>query len=570
MKATSGGVKRRDLIRFGTASTAAAGVAAFLGAKPAEAAAPTVAPALVGSVIGASRMPMPILQMEAFDPKPVTVTYNPALTSVDTGKVSEYTDVDAANLKATFICPPSGQVRFKLTACAVIASGAATRWLLRHNGKNVPGTETNLAFNTTTVESGATNFTARGAMKVDGDGAPLVPGRQYTVTWGHRSSVSGKWGKTQYGGSCGAATLMIEPVVHRATECDYPWAATQPGFVPLWLCKDGQTLLGMPGIGSRLAYSVDDGVTWTNHPASLPVSVQQVRDMDNGEIVVFTEAISVTDPAAIWISSGWQGDKQKATFTKVRTATPGPEKKSWREFSVDTYGSIILAAEYGPKVSPTNMAGALHISEDYGLTWKVIFNLADPDKSTGVGAHLHGVCYDPWWDAIWVTNGDGPTNRGVWVSFDHGGTWRKTSLDHQVTSIIALPGCVLMFTDQGGPNGIYRFPRTHPDSLVPELAFVQDAQQTLTVYGTQVYQRRGLIGAPVLFASQTDLLGPARLFATYDGYTFKEMWTDSQAYTSRGLMTAMGPSQSGKYFGRLNRVSYFAGDAHMLTINPPA
>lgn len=89
------------------------------------------------------------------------------------------------------------------------------------------------------------------------------------------------------------------------------------------------------------------------------------------------------------------------------------------------------------------------------------------------------------------------------------------------------------------------------------MAFVQDAQQPLSVYGTQVYQRRGLMGAPVLFATQPDLPGPARLFATYDGYTFKEMWTDGQGLV--GLMTAMGPSVSGKYFGRLNRVSYFAG-----------
>lgn len=565
MKANSNGVRRRDLFRVGTASTAVAGVAALTGAKPAQAA----APALVGSAIGASSLPIPMLQMVACEPKPVVVSYTPTLTSVDTGRVTEYTDVDPANLKVTFVCPPSGQVRFKLSACAVVAAGSATRWLLRHNGKNVPGTETNVAYNATATESGATNYTVRGVMKLDGDGKPLVPGRQYTVTWGQRCSVSGKWGKTQYGGSCGAATLTIEPVVHRATESSYSWGTTQPGWVPLWLCKDGKTVLGIPGVGSRLAWSMDDGATWTNHSASLPVSVQGVRDMANGELVVFTEAISVSQPAAIWVSSGWPVDKATAKFTKVREATGGPELKAWREFCVDTYGSIVLAAEYGPKVSPTNMAKAVHMSEDYGQTWKIIFDLSAPDKSTGVGAHLHGVCYDPWWDAIWVTCGDGPGNRGVWVSFDRGDSWRKTSLDHQCTSIIALPGCVLMFTDQGGPNGIWRFPRTHPDSLVPEMAFVQDPQQPLTVYGTQPYQRRGLPGAPVLFPVQTDLTGPARLFATYDGYTFKEMWTDSQTYASRGLMTAMGPTESGKYLGRLNRIDYFAGHAEMLTLNPP-
>lgn len=74
--------------------------------------------------------------------------------------------------------------------------------------------------------------------------------------------------------------------------------------------------------------------------------------------------------------------------------------------------------------------------------------------------------------------------------------------------------------------------------------------------------------ALLMSADAGGVSGPARLFATYDGYNFREVWTDNQSYVNHGLRTMVGPTITGKYHGRLDRVTNYATDSVVITLAP--
>lgn len=516
---------------------------------------------------------------QASKPRPVRVQYRPdAATNVVIDNAGANRDVDAANLSATIVCPASGKIRFRLEAGIIVNAGTALRWIIRRNGSSITSTETIVYNNLQAANTGVIRTSAEGVIDVDETGAALVPGKTYTFTWGHGGGASSKVAYTCMGGNIGAAVMTLEPVEPNYRDAGY--SAASSGYDatwPLWLCHDRITLLGTSASPWRVKWSTDGGTSWSvNNGPSFGNNVQQLMETDDGEVLAFVNAMAGENPT-IWKSAGWPADHAAATWTKVLTQQ-GPDATtsvglgpSWREFGYDAYGTLAFAAEYGPKNDPSDMARYIYMSEDYGATWRTIFDLADYETT---GAHCHGVSYDPWWDAIWVTTGDDVSTKGEisgnFVSFDRGATWtRLTGFAHQCTTVIAIAACVLFVTDNGGPNCIYRIPRTSRDTLAPEIAYTMSTDDAISAYGTQAFHLRSMPDAPVLFAMQTDVTaGPALLIASYDGYNFKEIWRDSATYANRGLLNVAGPLADGRIVAHMSRGDGTLDQRERMTFTP--
>lgn len=251
-----------------------------------------------------------------------------------------------------------------------------------------------------------------------------------------------------------------------------------------------------------------------------------------------------------------------------RTDTPSG---NWRSWSLDTYGRVVIAAPYGSKVSSSDMARYVYMSEDYGQTWRIIFDLFTENGGVGTQAHVHGAAYDPWWDAVWIVSGDFE-NAANWVSFDRGATWEKLALTHQMTTVYPLPGAIMLVSDMAAPNAIFRIPRTSPQALHAEIAKMVDSGNGLTMYGDQMFRLRSIPDAPLVMTAEAgSSAGPGCVYVTYDGYTIRELWKDSTTYVDQGLRTCVGPSVNGVYLGRLDRSGVSGSpnvNAEMLKLTP--
>lgn len=537
--------------------------------------------AQVASGLVARRRDLPYTQGATPPPhRPIRVLHRPAsAVNYPTAAAAANSNVDPA-LTASVVCGPSGQVRYRLEAGVILGAATALRWVIRRNGSSITSTETIVENNLAASATGLRRVSAEGVISVDETGAPLVPGRAYTFTWGHGVTAAEKTAWTVAGGNAGAAVFEVEPVVPNYRDAAYVAASSGYGAAwPLWLCHDRRTILGASATPWRVRWSTDGGATWGTPDVSpgFPQSIQQIRELDDGEILVFIGQ-AVNTPASVWRSNGWAANKATATFAKV-LEMQGPDaavsgSMAWREFSVDTHGPVVLATEYGvPKAGPSNMARYVFMSEDYGRTWRTIFDLADYFPETGV--HTHAAVYDPWWDAIWLTTGDDPTpTKGTHamnlVSWDRGKTWQRVpGFVHQCTTIIALPTCILFVTDKGDPNAIYRIPRTTRDSLRAELAYVLSDAAEITAYGTSAFQSRTVPDAPVLFGLQTDVTPhPGRIVATYDGYDFREVWRDTATYAHRGVLNVLGPLRDGKILAHVSRGDGTLNQRERLTLTP--
>lgn len=352
---------------------------------------------------------------------------------------------------------------------------------------------------------------------------------------------------------------------------------------PYWLGRDRKTLYR--GGGPTLKTSVDDGATWqTASTFNFSPYIVGVRDLDNGEVIVSTAAAAGV-PGSLYLSSGFAS--VAPTWTKKLDAGAGgvgPSSYFSGNWGMSTCENVIVVSEYGSQAPPTDSARFVYLSQDRGVTWTQIYDIGITASS-----HIHSAFYDPWWKAIWVSQGDG-ANRAVKVSFDMGGTWTTVTnpSNVQVVGGIALPGRVLFSTDYQ-PDGIYRVERTADRTgltIVSAYHMAGGMTDRRRFVGGMPYWT-GRKGDPVLFPFISDetFTASGRLIGTVDGVSFKEVWADSRTYQHKGLWKAVGPTISGAYVGELEddrgpvrsmlKMSYVAplpeaGDPEYLTGLPGA
>lgn len=192
--------------------------------------------------------------------------------------------------------------------------------------------------------------------------------------------------------------------------------ASGPSGSFLAMSDDGAVVYGRRGgTGLNWLYrSTDMLVTQTNGInfdgiAGTGSNVKSALFTNDGELLV-----SVSDSAGhgLWRSQGIAGGTP--TWTRVQEFST-----QWND--VRPYGwdkappghpasGVVVACEYGPQsqqgVTPIDGGSSrVWVSEDHGRTWREVFNLL---RTYGThNLHMHGACYDRHSDCIVICFGDG-------------------------------------------------------------------------------------------------------------------------------------------------------------------
>lgn len=205
------------------------------------------------------------------------------------------------------------------------------------------------------------------------------------------------------------------------------------------------------GYYSNVLYkSTDEGVTWT---------VVYTFDGAGGEL---KRLMSCSDGEVIALfnkkllkSVAWP---TPSSWTEKAAVTNG----QFIEWSLDGDGVKFIVADYG--IPHTNSL-YMWISLDYGNTFtQYLKNTLFPGNDAGT--HFHGVAYDSIDDRFWLCMGDNDY-KGHYYSDDDGATWTAVTLGStvsggsaQATTIVATPLGMILGSDSGSNNGLFRILRT--------------------------------------------------------------------------------------------------------------
>lgn len=337
---------------------------------------------------------------------------------------------------------------------------------------------------------------------------------------------------------------------------------TYSSEVPYLLSKGGNLVFSRGT--NKLGVSKDYGKTWVaTGVLSLPSGywVKWIDETDDGELLCGVGQLDAPNPdkALLYKSKGWN---------EVSNLTPEWEvvhtiQRSGAivvDWGISHHNNIVLMAEYGLQkgrdgASDEEYAKYAYLSKDYGKTWKTIFNL--DDFVTTKGVHLHGICFDKYWNRIWISHGDGASGgtNGLYYSDDLGVTWVSALATSgaginftQSVGITALPTCIL-FASDSAPNGVQRIDRAQGRKPVKgyytvEAAYtVPDSNPTgLSQILTTGYKAHWLPNAPYIwvYAAETTT-GKIGCVLSWDGWIFHEIWVSDNKYNpSTGAKSVIG------------------------------
>ena len=328
---------------------------------------------------------------------------------------------------------------------------------------------------------------------------------------------------------------------------------------PRFITKDGRVTLD--ATGNQIRASLDFGVTWESgylFQAPTGHATEWVTQTKDGELLVCAYATAAVTGTfsirKIYKSTGYLGGTVAPTWTLVKeTDRNGITFVQW---GLSDYKNYMFLAEYGAKTgvyyseSLPNGAPAgqyaryVYMSKDYGMTWQVVFDLNT--VTDGIGVHLHGVAYDPWWNRIWVGHGDGAFGtNGLYYSDNFGKTWTSATQFNNAGSnfsqsvyIIPMPTCILFGSDSY-PNGVQRIDRAA--GRIPTKGYydieaawmVPDQQASLNQLCQSVAYTPWLPDSPVLFGFGAETkAGKSCVVATFNGWDFYNVWVDDVNSTS--------------------------------------
>ena len=369
--------------------------------------------------------------------------------------------------------------------------------------------------------------------------------------------------------SDGAAKVAEMSVKSQTITTNHP-----SGEVPHTISPDSMKMWATYSMG-KLLESTDFGKTWNVlHDFGDLHRVAWVRQTDNGELLLRLETY-------VYGEGGVMIDVRQRVMRSVEYGTAGITFETCIDiqnrrnvifhngWSINTHKNIILISEYGAKgdeawggtTLPVELSARYaYMSLDYGKTWKTVFDTFDHIADTN-GVHIHGICYDPYWERIWINCGDWVS--GLWYSDDLGATWTESEYFERIggvapegkrqnVGIIALPTCVLFGTDYA-QDGIHRIDRAHgkhiaggkyPVDVAHAIDFGQGHTRAQVCHIiNHTYQKAN---APIIFGfcSETPVAGTApagTVVVTYDGWNFKQIWQDALWQpTGKGLQSLAG------------------------------
>ena len=355
------------------------------------------------------------------------------------------------------------------------------------------------------------------------------------------------------------------------------------------LSRDRTTIYGVRS--SSLIQSTDDGKTWTVIKDFSPMAgtLAAVVILNNGELLVSEKSGGWKGGA--YLSTGFaQASPTAATWARVKMAD-GSDLTVSRNDNVihDAWGysiapaghvrdGLVALTEYGGQSSTADadtLSPKVWLSLDHGKTFKVIADLFTVLGSR-VNQHMHGILYDPWFDVILCSYGDGNgsgAKTGIFQISDFATPTPKithihqtNSANFQATTMFACEGGVIMGGD-GAPCGIYRLPRR---------SFrVWGKLQTVLNYGGGT--GTGLIGqrihqngpgAPIIMSSMWTKPGAGvshPLWLSFNGEEFYEIFRDSTPAMEYPSINAVGPTRSGKLVMTMSGDKRTASNRSLIT-----
>ena len=288
-------------------------------------------------------------------------------------------------------------------------------------------------------------------------------------------------------------------------------------------------------ISDEVFKSSDYGKNWESlGKPTTGARIDYVHKLDNGNVLAIS--INGTESKTMYFILDTNTGIWQTKYTHEHQGNFHPE------FGFDAYDNVILYAPYQtPKI--TDAVQQVHYSNDYGETWKPIFD-APLDIEQW---HFHDVAYDPYRDRIYLVNGDNirGLNAGISWSADEGKTWNYAfdGVTHsQFTAILPTPTQIIFGTDEPRVRGAFRNPRGFDSPFVLDSAFhdmeAGGSNKNIVIGRGSHYWDTGNV---VYFYGKN----PAELYATKDGYNYFSMLKMGSDDTL-GRLRNLSPLHDGK------------------------
>lgn len=365
---------------------------------------------------------------------------------------------------------------------------------------------------------------------------------QYSIGGGTLKERKSVQGAAQYGSAIISNLQVIQNnlpilnkgmrVINKESNTHHILCVTSDGVA---YCKDGK-------YGNWLQKTTDF-VTFEN-VQRFDIFISYVKEMGNGELLVFT-GNNRTNPdlSAVGV---FKSSNNRTTWKKV--ITPSTQYSTFASWSIDVFGNKVIVGEYGDYSVDTTTRGSryLYYSEDAGNTFKTILDVASINLFEGFdqgGCHIHGACYDPYWDRIWVVTGDANMSKSLAWTDDKGETWKGISLYQytgggmsnqtlQFISVYAMRNNIIL-----APDCPYQHMFRVQKFSKNDIPVIEKAWAFRNINGithlTTGYKRFGANEPVLVMMGRGDSAIPSDennrhnfILATFDGQEFHKVWED--------------------------------------------
>ncbi|HDR4702404.1 BppU family phage baseplate upper protein [Bacillus paranthracis] len=311
------------------------------------------------------------------------------------------------------------------------------------------------------------------------------------------------------------------------------------------------------GIDGATIKKYDDLTNTWSTVLTAPLPPNVILSLDNGELLFTTFPNDGINKSTVYVTENGQ-----KSFKEVFQSSNVGNCYFHNNWGKSTHGNIVVLSEYGTR----GIAIGVYLSTDYGKTFKMVFNIRDYGPVPN-NAHVHGSRYDPYWNRIWVVNGD-LENSSLFWSDDLGVTWKTTGNPfNQLLNIMPMKNCVLFGADSV-PYAIYRMDR-EDKNMTPKLKiahiYSEDTVGHLSYLPKAFHQRDENSPVIINFCPENpDMVSTypnVWALATYDGINYYEIFRDTITKIDDISMLAYLPTKNNKAVVTTSKGKVLIGNA---------
>lgn len=294
--------------------------------------------------------------------------------------------------------------------------------------------------------------------------------------------------------------------------------------------------------GRRYSTTLVDGtIEVSNNNGSSGSIIMDGNTGNNMATLVDREAtITLTNTTEIKLTAQCDVDKPLAI------GNGSSSRSCWGYTARGRFGTIV---EYN--AAPQRRAGMSYFTMDNGETWQMLFDVSLNELFMATaGHHMHGACYDPYWEKFFLIGGDAEENRPmhhcevnddinlsnvIWKETYSDPDLYKVAAGEQYCSVYAHKDYLLFGTDFT-LTGMFRMPRIDKENMTDrEPCFIINNLRITHIPST-FYQKNENeeLFCISMKGDGNSSFAPREyqcslLHSTMDGVTWKEVWKDEVA-----------------------------------------